>query len=44
MTVASSPCPTCGHSLVLHNNGICGVQKCKCKIPGITPAQAKVLK
>jgi ribosomal protein L37E len=44
MNVASMPCSQCGHPLTLHSRGICWMAKCKCRVSGITPAQAKVLK
>jgi hypothetical protein len=43
MTAANSLCIHCGHSMKLHTNGICHTQRCKCKTPGFTPAQVKVL-
>lgn len=38
-------CKICGHPLILHstNGAPCAVQKCKCKVKGMTVAQAKVL-
>jgi hypothetical protein len=43
MTATNAKCIHCGHLMKLHYNGNCSTQRCKCKVPGFTPEQAKVL-